>query len=243
MLVVSLLALTASAAQPREARVAELLEAYERSHSRCTHGADGVIITLHTDTTPVAFKRHLEASAEPRHRETNRFGGAFRVLNMLSMTAIHPETLRWVSRHEHAVRIQASCVRVRGLPKPEDPSGQAGIFEGRYLGGSSLQPTCGRYIKVANPWSASSAATVKVNTTGLAPVHALFSPFALRSPFPRQGTRPHPLVSAVPTGHPQPSARRCAAAEVRAASPSPSHRGAWCMVHGAWCRRASGIPV
>jgi len=64
------------------------------------------------------------------------------------------------------VRIQASCVRVRGLPKPEDPSGQAGIFEGRYLGGSSLQPTCGRYIKVANPWSASSAATVKVNTTG-----------------------------------------------------------------------------
>ena len=112
-------AVTASEAAARDG----LLAVLDRSRARCVHGDAGVVISVHSAVSPSTYRANLEkAFPHQHHRDANRFHREYTHINAIVMTAIHPETLAHVAKHEHTTDLEASCIIQHTLPTPVNES-------------------------------------------------------------------------------------------------------------------------
>lgn len=197
-------AAVAAAASPighPEARVdaaaADLRAVYEASKARCKHGHAGVLLMLHPEADPNAYRSELQARAAPDHALVDDYAHVHALQRAVSMRAIHPATMQRVIDHRHTRRIDANCIIRREMPLadagassnatrppkrrrleyfgPRNVSEAAReLFTGRYRDARS----CEHHISVPYGLSASGSSGSAAALLGLAP-HAVIS---LQSP-------------------------------------------------------------
>jgi len=163
----SLGSVAAMPVQIPELRARSLVSAYQESVALCRHGNDGLVIALDEMADPERFVKELMGNASlPQHREQTLIRKAFSLLKAVALESIHPESLDWVFNHTQTRRVEASCIHIRELPQPRSLHASAALFGGRYHEGGDLplQPTCKKWINIANPLKVNSRATLFYQT-------------------------------------------------------------------------------